>query len=329
MKKIVNMFLLFVSMFVLSSSTADAFTFNRMLTVGMEGQDVLELQKILNSDEKTQVAGEGAGSPGNETVYFGARTLQAVKRFQNLHAQDILNPVGLTEGTGFVGSSTIMFLNSKKYLEEKEEVEEEKPITFEEIEEQVTSLVSTVNGTGNSEVLFYPNIFATHAGRKVSRPFGRDDIVDNDFQIGSGIEISSINFFLNDTQLRKGECLSEYVCKIYIPHTLPAGKYTLRTNKEEHGVHTFRIVSMDIPYPQIETSVIKMGGETIIKGTGFGDDMTVYTPFGMYKTDSRNNEFAIELPTGTLLGEEAFEAAFYIENKQGLRSDLKFVTYEK
>src|SRR5207302_651613 len=57
-------------------------TFSRNLRVGSIGQDVKCLQVILNMSSSTQISVLGAGSPGNETTYFGQRTLVAVKKWQ-------------------------------------------------------------------------------------------------------------------------------------------------------------------------------------------------------------------------------------------------------
>jgi len=54
----------------------------RDLQKGMSGEDVLELQKTLNTIGFV-VATEGAGSVGNETDYFGILTQQAVLNLQN------------------------------------------------------------------------------------------------------------------------------------------------------------------------------------------------------------------------------------------------------
>ncbi|HEY4486463.1 MAG TPA: hypothetical protein VJB70_01885, partial [Candidatus Paceibacterota bacterium] len=95
-----------------SSSSTCPYTWARNLTVGASGDDVMKLQKFLNSSADTMVASSGAGSAGNETSTFGPATKAAVVKFQNKYASEVLAPVGLSAGTGYLGAASRVKLNA-------------------------------------------------------------------------------------------------------------------------------------------------------------------------------------------------------------------------
>ncbi len=83
-----------------------ASTFYRTLSFGMTGEDVRYLQSLLNKDSRTQVVATGPGSPGQESLFFGQKTRDAVMRFQELYKYEILIPLGISTPTGIVGART-------------------------------------------------------------------------------------------------------------------------------------------------------------------------------------------------------------------------------
>jgi hypothetical protein len=78
-------------------------TFRVPLSKGMENEDVRWLQKVL--------VYEGLLPVDCIIGIFGPRTLAAVKALQVKYADQILKPVGLTIPTGYVGNSTLAWLN--------------------------------------------------------------------------------------------------------------------------------------------------------------------------------------------------------------------------
>lgn len=76
----------------------------RNITIGSKGKDVLALQNILINEGlwDSKIAA---------TSYFGSITKQAVIKFQEKYPSYVLAPWKLTKGTGFVGLYTRQFLN--------------------------------------------------------------------------------------------------------------------------------------------------------------------------------------------------------------------------
>lgn len=97
---------LYIVLFILLLPSLTYAAITRTLKQGDRGIDVKELQVFLNSDPDTRIAASGVGSPGKESMYFGALTSLAVKRFQTKYAYETLTPAGLSTPTGVVGYYT-------------------------------------------------------------------------------------------------------------------------------------------------------------------------------------------------------------------------------
>jgi peptidoglycan hydrolase-like protein with peptidoglycan-binding domain len=80
-----------------SAAGGGVLALTRNLSIGVSGEDVRALQKFLNAQGYT-VALSGAGSPGNETAYFGPATRAAVVKFQIAHS--------IVPAVGYVGPIT-------------------------------------------------------------------------------------------------------------------------------------------------------------------------------------------------------------------------------
>ena len=83
-------------------SSSGQYTFTRRLKTGSKGEDVKNLQKVLNSDPDTRITNSGAGSPGNETTTFGSLTRAAIQRFQEKYGIAVKGD----DGYGEVGPKT-------------------------------------------------------------------------------------------------------------------------------------------------------------------------------------------------------------------------------
>lgn len=82
--------------------------FLQNLRLGSEGQDVIALQKFLNT-HGAPLGVTGSGSTGNEVPYFGLRTQVALIKYQTAHA----DALGIVRGTGFFGPVTRAFVNKQ------------------------------------------------------------------------------------------------------------------------------------------------------------------------------------------------------------------------
>ena len=78
------------------------YSFKNNLSMGQSGAGVTSLQTVLEKD----------GESVNVSEIFDEQTASAVSAFQEKYRNDILRPVGLSAGTGYVGSRTIAKLNA-------------------------------------------------------------------------------------------------------------------------------------------------------------------------------------------------------------------------
>ncbi len=94
-----------------TNGVPSSFFFGRNMSRGDRGEHVMYLQMVLNMDTATKVSEIGAGSPGNETQFFGPATFDAVRRFQQKYKSEVLTPINLSIPTGYVGEMTRRKLN--------------------------------------------------------------------------------------------------------------------------------------------------------------------------------------------------------------------------
>jgi hypothetical protein len=87
-----------------NEKSATVSSFARDLFTNIQGEDVRELQKYLNS-KGYRLIDDGLGSPGNETDVFGALTRSALARFQEAN--------GIFPAQGYFGPKTRQFINGQ------------------------------------------------------------------------------------------------------------------------------------------------------------------------------------------------------------------------
>lgn len=299
--------------------------FAKNLSVGSRGEDVKILQQILNQNEKTRLALSGPGSPGNETDYFGSLTQRAVIMFQNLFAQEILLPVGLSQGTGFVGPSTRKKLNDilspEKFVTESEknpaEIAAEDQETLEGIEEDTLSA---------SEELIAAFVSPSFG------PPGTQPVFE-----GSGFAETNTVWFDDLYAIRNVFSPNGTRLQFTVPDTLPFGKYSLSIANTS-GTTTENVFFI-ITNPTAASPVINKttpasgppGTEVTITGSNFGAvGNNIYTSYGIVENvpsfDKQTLTFTISPPPEALSYQSAsgtpihfdLPVWFYVVNTSGI-----------
>ncbi len=267
------------------------FDFQRDLSVGSTGLDVYHLQVFLNRDTDTKLAVTGAGSPGLETEYFGPITKNALIRFQEKYADEILTPLGLSHGTGYFGRSTRTKINN--LLSGSEVLPPEGDVSDDREREEEVSEVSE-DPLMHTDELMLTQVSNYYGERGTTLSlYGFGFTSDNTIHFGDALSVRNVRAESHDT------------LKITVPEELDLGYYDLQVENEK-GRDTesqvfFVVVDESSVSPKVSSiSPRKAGpGETVtVYGEGFDRDWnmirtTFFITEGRSSADGRSLTFRI------------------------------------
>lgn len=234
---------------------AAAGDFTRSLKEGMRGEDVRALQVVLNARVETRVAASGAGSPGNETDYFGPATKRAVIKFQEKYREEVLVPAGLTAGTGFFGEKTRIKASALR---------SQGINTVPPVQKDVVSSVSsseTPSVLKGEVIIAYPSRYSGKPGTSITLSGMGFTSTDNTVYFGDNYTVAKASSW-------NGQLVSLKVPQI------PKGNYYLwvKNARGESNKDTFFVVTDGITSePKIESLSPTSGRRgTVITLTGSG-----------------------------------------------------------
>lgn len=298
------------TLFVIAPALAlaqSAPSFSSNLFLGVSSAKVKELQQILNTNPLTKLADSGPGSPGQETQYFGPLTKSAVVKFQNLYKSEILSPLGLSSGTGYVGPSTIKKLNN---------------------------MTTSVVGEPPPVLIETQSSFSIVRIEPASSPPGRFVAL-----YGQGFS-DDTKIFIDGQEAVKSSRSTQSTILFSVP-SLPSGKYSVvaKTNNEVSNSIQFLVTSATATsQPTIESITPTSGrkGTTLtINGSGFDStNNTVYLGYATITNISSNDGKTITVDinpdsqpfTGNEDGKITFPFWILVENATGV-SNYKIFDY--
>ncbi len=302
------------SVFSFLPKTSFAYTFVRNLSFGDVGPDVLELQKTLNTNEKTVVAQSGSGSLGNETMYFGPATKQAVIAFQNEHADQILTPLGLGVGTGFVGPSTRAVLNSPSSISTNDGFPKTAPAQSGTAYENVLPVQESTQPTQPTQSLNQFDLFSlfTEADNsKVQLAF----MSANSGGYGSTLSLTGTGFLSTGNSIHFGPHIVSNVSSVNannivftIPQTIPVGIYDIEVSnsKGKSESNSYFVVTANSGFVPKIISISPISASIGSQITILGENFTptgnsVHTSFGNFSnlssSDGKTLTFTLEAPS--------------------------------
>lgn len=323
-------------LFVANASAAEnSPIFTRTLRLGDSGADVRLLQQKLNAYSDTQVAAFGPGSSGNETERFGQLTRDAVIRFQEKHAAEILVPIGLTSGTGVVGEATRRILNTDTETEAKKVTTVTTP-TKNPATSAPTPLtpsmptIAVATPTSSDIYISFPSSYYGPRGSKLTLAGNGFTKTKNTLHLGQ-------NFSISDIPSNNGTSLT-----VSIPDNAPYGKHNIwieNGNGKSLNESFYVVTKEGTSVPTITSVTPESGlyGETVtVRGANFAPKGNeILTNYHIIKDvvspDGTTLTFSVtpfpdipQLQVGVDL-KRGIEAAmtFYIVNENGVSNKEK------
>jgi peptidoglycan hydrolase-like protein with peptidoglycan-binding domain len=356
---------LVVTIVVLSYGTyasAQNIQFTATLSFGSRGTQVVALQQSLNNDPNTRVANTGPGSPGNETNYFGPLTKNAVIRFQEKYASDILAPVGLARGNGYVGlytraklnllstltantggsatSTQIVTPSLTDYLVKDSEKTDiyagDKMVAI--VQNRILTAINSAIASQSTATATMPFITTNDVPSSVIQLLSpRSGVPSTNVSItGSGISANSVVYFGTNYIVRSivQDSFGRY--SFSVP-SIPRGSYdvAIKTGNAISNTSTFVITDPKNPLVRIQSvypATINYGGTLTITGSGFtAENNTLVTTYQEFKNvpSSDGKTIVVQIAPESLAelakvgrGTDRIPMSFYVVNEYGF-SDIE------
>ena len=279
--------------FVLSSRAFSS-GFQKNLKFGDTDSDVIVLQQVLNSNPLTAVALSGTGSAGHEAKYFGSLTKNAVIRFQNLYASEILIPSGLSKGNGFVGQITRNKLNQLLLVNQVVSGTATPNKIIAIVASSTNQDLSVASTTQNQVVVFSVSPYMVQPGAEASIE-GRGFTSKNNSVYLNGNLIGSFNS--SESSESANSTTTRYIY-FKVPTTLAEGVYNVtvtnsngdsKTTDEKNGTIMRVRIAPAVPPEVISISptVASTTDTIVITGLNFlPTSNTISSTFGQTTADS-------------------------------------------
>lgn len=341
--------------FVSAENGSESFFFNKNLKVGDVNEDVRNLQKILNKNTETQVSPFGAGSSGSESDFFGQSTKNAVMKFQELHASEILRPFGLKSGTGFVGAATRLKLNSLAEKNDKKtlsvSVENSSSSKTKSSSSSRSYKVVSESSQSKKKVAYSSSLansslagLETFSVRVYNTSEYQVSPGDSVILTGEGFTSSSNIVYLGENRSIPNLAASEKGTKIsfLIPNDLPLGKYNIwvtnANGSSKNNAVKIHIIITDNPaerpvVEKVEPREVTYDSEITVSGKGFiASGNSIYSMFGnvlnLSSSDGKTIKFKAssmtqiaKIQTGKSAKNMQAEIWFYVVNDNGYNKE--------